>query len=221
MWPLKVVHRIDARDFKHQESVKEVFTRNSKNRDVYSVQNRVMIQEVMGSVVTLHIATTLGKKQKSPTLVKLFFPERKYAMEYVIEENQYTYEFLYQMLEAKEYFNMVFLDEAKNVITSITYVFDGEHVMEYPFRAKDYSDLSLESSVDIEGDQISMYTVGTEEDPVVHTWQNVGQHYVFHPAKKGHGRISHMDRNQMSPGLWMLIVTDGMGKLLTQFLVYV
>ena len=46
-----------------------------------------------------------------------------------------------------------------------------------------------------------------------------GQHYIYQADKDEDGYISFMNRDKMCAGIWMLIVTDDEGKLITQFVV--
>ena len=60
-----------------------------------------------------------------------------------------------------------------------------------------------------------------EDFTLIHTWQNIGQYFVYKQQLNESVYMTCMMREKMCAGIWMLIVTDNLGKLITQFLINV
>ncbi|NLL00515.1 MAG: hypothetical protein GX271_07625 [Clostridiales bacterium] len=219
---MRVVHQINNVDIIEAAGLRRVFERTSMLSGKYKIEYDPSILCMGNNIVKVMLDFNVKGLDDDLINIMIFFPEKKYSLEYIKGESSYKIEFIYEMLVDKEYFNVVILDKYGLLISSTTYVFNHHSIMEYPILKRDYSDVKAESKVIFDKGIIQLVTKKENIDDskqLVHTWQNVGQHYIYQADKDEDGYISFMNRDKMCAGIWMLIVTDDEGKLITQFVV--
>ncbi|WP_157261129.1 DUF5944 family protein [Paenibacillus wynnii] len=157
----------------------------------------------------------------------VYFPERKYAIEFIKQSSIYTIEFVCEKREPKEYFNLVLSDKNGYIFSSTTYVFNASNIVAYPVMEKDISPYSIRSEIK-ESDgrlvfkTITGPTVPDEQFKINHIWQNVGQHVLLSAQRNSDNVFeSSLLLEDMCSGVWMVIATDQEGKLMTQYVLQV
>ena len=217
---MRVIHQINSFDIEETTGLKEAFEKTSVLEGKYIIENHPSVLSIGNDVVKVKLGFEVKGAIDSLIKIKVFFPEKKYSLEYIKEGSVYEIEFIYEMSVEKEYFNLVILDKYDLLISSTTYVFNHSSIVEYPILKKDFSNTKAENKVIFENEGIQLVTDNAESNSnhkVNHIWQNLGQHYVYQPHGEEGKYISSMKRDKMCAGIWMLIVTDTNGKLITQF----
>ena len=217
---MRVIHQINNFDIDEATGLKEAFEKTSVLGGKYVIENHPSVLSIGNDVVKVKLGFEVKGEIDNLIKIRIFFPEKKYSLEYIKEGSGYEIDFIYEMSVEKEYFNLVILDKYDLLISSTTYVFNHSSIMEYPILKKDFSDIQAENKVIFENEGIQLVTEKKDinnDYKVIHIWQNLGQHYVYQPHGEEGKYISCMKRDKMCAGIWMLIVTDTNGKLITQF----
>lgn len=231
---MQVLHKLENKDLqssKRNSVLMKAFEQTSMSEydaeavcsfEVSEVGSATGIVRVKGSV-------KLHSRQANPELISkamIYFPERKYGLEFIKETSSFTLEWVYEQREPKEYFNLVLSDKRGYILSSATYVFNATNIVAYPIREKDISPfISKSELIEDEGWLLFKSVVADPAEPqhITHTWQNVGQHVLLEARKNGEGEAyeSRLPLSEMCSGIWMVIATDAEGKLMTQYVLQI
>lgn len=221
---MKQVHQLDNTKFKNELSLKRVFENTSSSKFDYSIEENLSIINFSTDSKFVKIIGDFKVKTNSENVllkIVVYFPEKQYAIEFIKQTAEISIEFLYEILNTKEYFNLVIFDRHGDVLSSTTYVFNNKNIIPYPLREKDISDLYSECNIQFKDNIIIFESKFKNEIDlnIKHTWQNLGQNYVLNPEKVTDNPpvfITSMEREKMCSGIWMLIATDQEDKLISQ-----
>ncbi|REK74238.1 DUF5944 family protein [Paenibacillus paeoniae] len=231
---MKLLHKLRNSDFQHSRELMRVFEKASVSE--YKAEVNCTFQVSLAGegpgIVRLRGELELyNVKGSSPVLTKamVYFPERNYGLEFIKEASTFTIEWVFELRDPKEYFNLVLFDKNGFLVSSATYVFNAEHVVAYPIREKDLSLAACDSELLEDGDRLVFRTStltsvrGAGQGGITHTWQNVGQHVrlAAQPSDQAEVYESSLSRRDMCAGIWMIIATDEHDKLITQYVVQV
>lgn len=220
---MKQVHQLDNTNFKNELSLKRIFENTSKSKFDYSIEENLVVENLPPDKIVKIKAEFKVKTISENVLLKIvvYFPEKQYALEFIKQTAEFNLEFLYEIFEPKEYFNLVIFDRHGDVLSSTTYVFNNKNIIPYPLREKDISILIGECNIQFKDNIIIFESKFNNEIEcnIKHTWQNLGQNYVFNPKRINESPsifITSMEREKMCSGIWMLIATDQDDKLISQ-----
>lgn len=220
---MRVVHQLENTDFKNEYSLKSTFENASISKFDYSIEEELSVENLFSNKIVRINAKFKVKTSLENVLIKVvvYFPEKKYALEFIKQTAEFDLEFVYEILDIKEYFNLVIFDRNGDVLSSTTYVFNSKNIIPYPLREKDISTVIGESNILFKNNNIIFETKFKNlcNIEVKHTWQNLGQSFILEPNKINDNSsvfITSMERDKMCSGIWMLIATDQGGKLISQ-----
>ena len=156
----------------------------------------------------------------------VYFPERKYGIEFINTDNSYNIEFLYDVIDKNEYFNLVVYDKDNIIISSMTYVFNISKIVQYPIIHENISKIEANSDIEIIDDEITFTTElkgdTNEGRGLMHIWQNLGQHMIKEPTPvefKNGKMVTKEKLSNMCKGIWMLIAIDNSKNLIDQIVI--
>ncbi|MFJ8511666.1 DUF5944 family protein [Lysinibacillus xylanilyticus] len=224
---MKIVHKLKNTDFQNDKSLKNIFEKTSLSRFEFNIQNKLIVEKISSNLVKVKANIQVDTKRANPLFkIVVYFPEKKYAIEFIKQAANFDIEFLYEILVEKEYFNLVIFDRNEDVVSSATYIFNSENIIPYPLMEKDISNFNGDSTLYTENQNLVFETkTNQDSNEVNHVWQNLGQFHSFHPKKVVNGNTilyqSALSVEKMCSGIWMLIATDAKGKLITQYTISV
>lgn len=218
---MKILHKLTNYDLINSSSLTEAFNKSSISKEEVNI-TQLGILAIKSEIVKLRIE--FSQSNKSLFKICIYFPVKKYSLEFINDESESNVEFIYEMIDENEYFNLVLYDKEGLVISSGTYVFNNEKIVSYPLTDKDISEIMVDSDIRFNGNCIEFVTVEQndlgEVHDVIHIWQNLGQNIVSNTNKeKNH--VSSMELENMCSGIWMIIATDSFNKMISQYVVQV
>lgn len=226
---MKILNTINNTDFKNKTNLKEVFESTSISKykcdvkcnfEVHKLDSTSSIIKVCGNIKLLEINDPLITK------AVVYFPERKYGIEFINTDNSYNIEFLYDVIDKNEYFNLVVYDKDNIIISSMTYVFNISKIVQYPIIHENISKIEANSDIEIIDDEITFTTElkgdTNEGRGLMHIWQNLGQHMIKEPTPvefKNGKMVTKEKLSNMCKGIWMLIAIDNSKNLIDQIVI--
>ncbi|NKI21267.1 hypothetical protein HFN20_08520 [Paenibacillus dendritiformis] len=186
---MQILHKLENKDLKENSVVMRAFEKTSLSDYGTEAVCTFSVSEVGSGMGIIRVkgCVDLHSSKKNPNLISkatVYFPERKYGIEFIKETSNYTIEFIYEQRDPKEYFNLVLTDRRGYILSSATYVFNANSIVPYPILERDLSPHSSYSELTESDDRLvfKSFIRGTTYDgplTIYHTWQNVGQHILL------------------------------------------
>lgn len=125
---MRIIHKIRNIDIGEETKLRKVFEKTSHIIDQYTIKNTLFVQKIFNKIIKIKIGFNVCGTEDTIIKIKIFFPERNYALEFIKEEIEYEIDFIYEMLREKEYFNIIVLNKYDLQILSTTYVFNDSNI---------------------------------------------------------------------------------------------